>query len=259
MNILDEYITSQPSKQNVIDLFQGEWSSRFPSQMSVTATPGTAALFEDDRIHWAESQLGSFENLRFLELGPLEGGHSYMLEAASAKQIVAIEANKRAFVKCLCVKELLGMNRVKFLLGDFVPYLENNELQFDVAIASGVLYHMSDPVKLLALISKAARKVFLWTHYYDHHLLRARGELAHKFSSPKSHEFEGFTYEGATQSYKQALEWSGFCGGGETTSRWLTRESILGALQHFGYREISIGFDQPDHVNGPSFAVCAQK
>jgi len=259
MNILDEYITSEPSKQNVIDLFQGEWSSRFPAQLAVNAKPGNAALFEDDRIHWAENQLGPFENLRILELGPLEGAHSCMLQAKSAKQILAIEANKRAFVKCLCVKELLGLDRVNFLLGDFMPYLENNTVNFDVAIASGVLYHMSDPVKLLALISKAADRVFLWTHYYDNDVLGARKELAHKFSAPGTYEFEGFEYEGVIQSYKNALDWSGFCGGGGSTSKWLTRESIIRALRHFGYREISIGFEQPDHVNGPSFALCAKK
>jgi len=259
MNILDEYVTSRPSGQNVVDLFQGEWSSRLPGQLNVTASPSSAALFEDARIHWAEAELGPFANLRVLELGPLEGGHSFMLQEKSASRIVAIEANKRAFMKCLCVKELLGLDRVKFLLGDFVPYLENNTEPFDLVIASGVLYHMSDPVKLLQLIANTADRVFLWSHYYDPDILQGHAELAHKFAPGTTLDHEGFRYEAAVQSYKSALKWAGFCGGRESTSRWLTRDSILRALRHFGYQKISIGFDQPDHVNGPAFAVCARK
>lgn len=43
-----------------------------------------------------------------------------MLEQAGAAEVVAVEANTRSFLKCLCIKEVLGMRAVRFLLGDGV-------------------------------------------------------------------------------------------------------------------------------------------
>ena len=58
-----------------------------------------------------------------LELGPLEAGHSYILDRAGALEVLAIEANRRAFLKCLVVKEMIGLPSVRFVLGDFNEFL----------------------------------------------------------------------------------------------------------------------------------------
>ena len=55
------------------------------------------------------------------------------------------------------------------------------------------------------------------------------------------------------------LDWVGFCGGASPTAVWLTRNSIIEALKYVGFNEISIDFDLPDHPNGPSFAIAAQR
>jgi len=78
-------------------------------------------------------------------------------------------------------------------------------------------------------------------------------------SGVSSFEYDGVTYEYLTQSYKRALYWEGFCGGSHAVSKWLTRESIIKALEQFGFNDIKIGFDKLDHHNGPSFAICAKK
>ena len=71
---------------------------------------GQVPLFNDDRISWFAEQINSnFEEFSVLELGPLEGGHSYMFEQLGAKEITAIEANSRAFLKCLIIEELLNL------------------------------------------------------------------------------------------------------------------------------------------------------
>jgi SAM-dependent methyltransferase len=77
-----------------------------------------------------------------LELGPLEGGHSFMFERLGAREVIAIEANPRAYLKCLIIKELLDLRRVRFLCGDFLEYLRADGTDFDLVFASGVLYHM---------------------------------------------------------------------------------------------------------------------
>lgn len=257
--ILDEYIIKEPSDQNVIDIFNGEWSSKLPSNTKLVNSPASAALFEDARIDWAQQQLGGFCDKTILELGPLEGGHSYMLQQKGAKSIVAIEANTRAFLKCLCIKEIFNLDKVSYKLGDFMTYLKNDPAMFDIVIASGVLYHMENPIELLNLISNKTTKIFLWTHYYDSGVIKNNPDLAHKFSSIEELVFQSEKYEYSIQSYKEALGWAGLCGGPMPTSIWLTKESILKALHNFGFVDIAINFDHPDHPNGPSFGICASK
>jgi hypothetical protein len=259
MNILDQYVVRLPSAQNVVDLFEGEWSSQMPDSSGLHSKPGTAALFADGRISWAGKVFGGFADKEILELGPLEGGHSFMLQDAGARSITSIEANSRAFLKCLCIKELFGLNRVSFKLGDFVSYLEQDKRKFDIAIASGVLYHMADPVRVLDLIAGAADKVFIWTHYFDKDLLGRSESSAARFGEIETATYQGFEYRFASHAYKQALDWSGFCGGPQTTSKWLTRESIIGFLGKAGFTDIRADVEEPDHPNGPAFAICAQR
>lgn len=258
MEILDAYVLTEPSSQNVLDIFKGQWSSRLPDHLGLVTEPGTARLFEHGLVEWAEQTLGNFSDWKILELGPLEGGHSYMLQSKNAKKVISVEANTRAFLKCLCIKEILKLDRVEFKLGDFMSFLENNKSRYDMVFASGVLYHMEEPIRLLKLISRATDKLLMWTHYYDPECLLNREELSHKFSPVRSFEYEGVSYEYSTQSYKEALDWSGFCGGSKPVSKWLTRESILKALRQFGFNDIQIDFEHPDHPNGPALAICAQ-
>ncbi len=257
--ILDAYVMTEPSRQNVLDIFQGEWSSQLPENTGLVAQPGVAKLFEDHRVDWAEQTLGSFSGWKILELGPLEGGHSYMFQNKNANKIISIEANTRAFLKCLCMQNILNLDRVEFKLGDFISFLEKDNSQYDMIFASGVLYHMEDPIKLLQLISKLSSRIFIWTHYYDQEIITNREELNYKFGPVSTFEHDGVSYEHVTQSYKKALDWSGFCGGSQPDSTWLTRDSILKALEQFGFTDIHISFEDLDHPNGPAFAVCAQK
>jgi Protein of unknown function (DUF1698) len=259
MNILDQYVVRLPSAQNVIDLFDGEWSSKMPERSGLHAKPGTAGLFADARIEWAKTVFGGVVDQDILELGPLEAAHSWMLQEAGAKSVTAIEANTRAFLKCLCVKELFELNRVNFQLGDFVAYLDQIQRKFDMVVACGVLYHMADPIRLLDLISKASDKVFIWTHYFDENVITNNSAIAYKFSKMETASYRGFDYRFSLQSYKEALDWIGFCGGPERTSKWLAKDSIIGFLKKAGFDDIQIGFDHSTHQNGPAFAICAQR
>ena len=258
MNILDAYIKSVPSDQNILDLFDNEWSSFIPGEGRV-ARPGNARLFEDGRITWMNEALGDLAGLDILELGPLEGGHSTMLEQAGAKSVVAVEANTRAFLKCLCVKELFRLQRTRFLLGDFVEYLERSTEHFDLVLASGVLYHMMDPARLLALMAKVSDRLMVWTHYYDDALIKSNPGLARKFGRPRTELRDGVELLMADQSYLDSLKWKGFCGGSSTGSVWLGRDSILDYLRSLGFEKIDIAFETPTHPNGPAFAVCARR
>ncbi len=256
-DILDNYVTTFPTPQNALDIFKGHWSSRLPGTWSSLAA-GTIPLFEDQRVTWAIESLGGVEGKTVLELGPLEGGHSYMLENAGAKFVIAIEGNTEAFLRCLVVKEILGLMRVRFLCGDFRKYIAEGQDQFDVVFASGVLYHMTDPVQLLIDISRRTQRLFLWTHYFDATVVAESPEASRRLGPAQHLQIDGFQYEASTYSYQNALQWGGFCGGSARTATWLTKESILRALRHVGFNEISIEFDQPKHPHGPCFAIVAR-
>jgi hypothetical protein len=257
MSILDQYVTVKPSAQAALDIFRGEWSSMLPPEAGLEA--GQAALFEDQRIIWAERLLGGFGGYKVLELGPLEGGHTYMLEKRGAESILAIEANTRAFLKCLVVKEVLRLTRSRFLLGDFVAYLRDNEERYDLCLASGVLYHMQNPVELIHLISKTSDRILLWTHYYEREFIASNPSLSKKFPESVRSQYRGFTHTLQKYTYQDALNWTGFCGGSAPYSFWMTKAELLECLRYFGFHNLRIEFDTLDHPNGPAFCVLGTK
>jgi hypothetical protein len=218
---------------------------------------GNLALFEDPRIAWALSELGSIRAHAILELGPLEGAHSYMLERAGAASVVSIEANPEAYLKCLVVKETVGLQKTRFVCGDFVEYLRNSPPHFDTAFASGVLYHMSDPVELIALLSKVTPRLYFWTHYYDAKIICADRNLASMFTGQRQSEYDGFEHRLFRYEYWGSFGAPRFCGGSRRHAHWMTRQDILGALTHFGFNDIRTSFEAPDHPDGPAFAVLA--
>jgi hypothetical protein len=259
-SILDEYVKAAPNDQNALDIFVGEWSSKMPAKRHELRA-GQIPLFEDERIVWAEKQIGGFRDCKILELGPLEAGHTYMLETMGAKSILSIEANTHAYLKCLIAKEVLQLKCTRFLLGDFVSYLKTAEESFDICLASGVLYHTTNPAELIYLISRISKKVIIWTHYYDQEIIRRSPNLLHRFlkSQPVMQEYRGFKHTLHKYLYKDALVWTGFCGGGNPYSHWMSKDDILSCLNKFGFDDLRIGLENPAHPNGPSFCVVGQR
>jgi hypothetical protein len=241
-----DYETEGPSPQTAVDVFKGLWVSRLPGGLEAGEVP----LFEDDRISWLVEQV-PIAGTSVLELGPLEGGHSYMLERAAARRVVAVEANRSAYLRCLVVKEVFGMHRVDFLCGDLVKYLAETRERFDLCVASGVLYHMTEPLEMLELTSRVCDRLFLWTHYYDAKLLKQNERAAGHFPDGKGPLYR---YE-----YADALEVTSFCGGTRPHSFWLDRQTLIGTLRELGFDQLEFAFEEPTHINGPALAVLATK
>jgi hypothetical protein len=253
-NIDSYFVESVPTKQNIVDVFRGEWSSRFPLSSGLQSSPGHATLFEDARIHWLIEFFGGVKGKSVIELGPLEGAHSYMLHEAGVDKLVAIEKNSRAFLKCLCVKELFQLTRCEFLLGDCLEFLRGPR-KFDIAIASGILYHLTNPETLLALLCEKSSGFFLWTHFYDEEVISNRTDR-----SLFSERYQvGNELTGSKRLYPDAaLGWNGFSGGSDSYAVWLDRGSIVRFIETRGFK-VTQQFVQLEHQNGPAFALCAIK
>jgi len=257
----DTLCSVMPGPQTAVDLFAGQWISEWPSPYE-NLTGGTVALFEDDKITWGIDQFGGVKNMRVLELGPLEGGHTFMLDRLGVSEVTAIEANKQAFLRCLVAKEILSIPSARFLCGDFMAYLNDavdRGAHWDLCLASGVLYHQQEPVTLLELATQVSDRIYLWTQFYDANIIERRPDLAAKFSLPVETTAAGFQHSLYRYDYGHSVLGSlRFLGGLKSWATWMTRADILGAIQHFGFEPIGV-VDDTGHPNGPALYLTAER
>jgi hypothetical protein len=255
--VLDEYVVGMPSAQNAIDALPG-WNHAIPDHVGAIAGPG--AFYNDPRILWALEQFGSIEGCKILELGPLEASHTYILERNHPAFIHAIEANKLSFLRCLVVKELLDLKRAKFFLGDFIEWLEHTTERYDLIIASGVLYHMESPVRLLELLAARCDAFYLWTHYASDEAMPPGDPRGSAFiGSVEIQKCHDIQVRLRKRSYHGAWRSKSFCGGMHDLHRWMEKEDILKIIRVLGFRDVRIAHDEPAHPNGPSFSVFARR
>lgn len=248
------YEKRSPSNQNAIDIFDGMWSSKFPNA-TLLESKAKAKAFEDRRIKWAIEQFSNLKGKCGLELGPLEAGHSFMLQNAGIKSLLSIESNSNSYLKCLIAKEIFHLNQVNFLFGDFVKFLQECDEYFDFIIASGVLYHLKEPVHFIESMLSKSNHFYVWTHYYAKGL---KTRFPDKFAGKTEIKYRNKVYRASKYLYNESLDWDGFCGGPNNFSYWLEKDLILDIFKWHGF-EINIQFDDTEHVHGPCISFTAIK
>ena len=249
-----KFETRAPDVANAIDIFAGHWAVDL-STINPAWRGGPISLAGDDRVALAARALGHagrLDGMRVLELGPLEAIHTYQLGELGARQTVSIETNIEAYLKCLVMKEALGIKAAQFLLGDFTRYLAQTDERFDLVFCSGVLYHMQDPLALIRDMARVSNRCFIWTHYYDPQNCPA---------GPR--ERVAATRDGFAASYFR-LDYPDrdrptFWGGNRPSSSWMARSDILKALTHFGFDRVEILTEEPQHPYGACFSVAAER
>jgi hypothetical protein len=251
------FVSGVPSSQTAVDAVPETWASKLPPPLQEVRA-GDASLFADPRIQWAFECLGGVKGGSVLDLGPLEGGSSFMAQRAGASRVVGVEANTMAYFKCLVAKELLRLDRCSFLCGEALAYLGAAEESFDLCIASGLLYHMVEPMQLLELISARARRLYIWTHVWAEEV-RDNAPVAARLGPAEERAHGNFHYHVHRYSYERDKRFRAFWGGTAPYSNWLPREDLMRALEHFGWRNMQLAFDETHHVNGPSLALVAER
>lgn len=260
-NALNLMSKTYPSAQNAVDIFKDAWFSRLPDVDGVSLKTGHMGMFNDKNIRWANEQVGGFKGMNILELGPLEGGHSYLLSQLGADHVLAVEANIRLFLKCLIAKELYKLDRCNFMLGDFRRFMAETSQTFDFCLASGVLYHMESPPELLSLVAKVSNRAMFWTQYYDHAIIKSRMSYLKRlrFRSAEQATYNGFTYTRHERRYGVRLRSLQFIGGTAAYSCWMELEDIIAGLKHFGFQRVEINFHDKEHINGPAVCLACSK
>jgi uncharacterized protein DUF1698 len=251
----EKYVAEPPRAENLVELFAGQWVSALPGYPS-----GDVPLFSDPRAAWAIEMAGGVAGKRVLELGPLEGGHTYMLHNAGAARVTSVEANTLCYLKCLVVQRLFGMDRVAFELGNFIPWLQSTQESFDLVVAAGVLYHTVDPVPVLEDLCRLSDNVFLWTHFVDR---EAMPETDPRYTAGitgiEHARHRGLDYRLYRRRYLvEASTDPKFCGGVHKAPAWVDRETIMSIFEMNGF-DVEIGQDHPDHPNGPSASFFARR
>lgn len=253
--LLEQYADSAPSAQNAIDAVPG-WTHALP----VTGSDGAAPAYDDPRITWCLAQFGSIAGHRILELGPLEGLHTYQLDLHHPATIHAIEANRLSFLRCLITKELLGLKHAKFLHGNFMPWLEQTKEKYDLTIASGVLYHMRDPIRFLELVAQSSPALYLWTHYFSDTAMPGGDHRRGAFSGTiEQIDYQGVKVSLHHRGYQGAWKNDTFCGGMYDRHYWMERQDILNVLGKLGFDDIRIAHDDPGHQFGSALSIFARR
>lgn len=238
-----------PTNENSLTIFNGDWVTSIPGQ---EATTGGTPLCADGRLQWLLKHK-PVRGLSVLELGPLEGAHTYMLEKIGGATVTAIEANSKSFLKTLVLKNYFNL-KAKILYGDFVKYLsEPLKEHYDMCVAVGVLYHMSDPINFLTNIGKNFKRLFMWTHYFDAKRIQPSEIFDETRYSTTLGKREIFYHK-----HHYFIKRPEFLGGIDPYSYWMERESLLGYLLDLGFRNIDIVYENT-HPNFPDICFYAEK
>lgn len=244
-----------PHRQNDADIFAGQWASDLSDiAPEISSSGGVPHFGADGRPGEAMAALGlnkSPGDMRVLELGPLEGGHTYQLEKMGVGDIVAVEANVQAFLKCLIVKNIAELKNSRFLLGDFVEYLKHDSGRFDLIFCCGVLYHMEDPLRLIALMAERTDRIYVWTHYHS-------DAVRQRVVRPLEVERDGQRYIYHQLEYSDAGT-DRFWGGNKAVASFLSRDDVFRAFRQYGFGEHVLHSEELHHPNGPCLSVSFQR
>jgi SAM-dependent methyltransferase len=238
------FVDDLPADANAFRLRAGSWKFKFDEMSSTEIDEFLRTV--DGRPRLCSEIFPNFKQFKIIEFGPSDGYNTAQLELCGARSVLAIEGNADAFLRCLILKNALGLN-AKFLLGDFNKYIANPDLNFDLAYASGVIYHLPDPINFILNCARFAKNIFIWSLYYDQAAVEQDPYEIRRFVAHEPRSFSGVDFVYHRRAVDPAmLDKPTYQGGIEELASWLTLADLRVALQLAGY---TIVREIPDHVN----------
>ena len=173
-----------------------------------------------------------------LELGALEGAHTFMLaQHPRVQRVLAIEGRAANIRKAEFLKQVFDVRNVEFAQAN----LETDPLNvgtFDAIFCSGLLYHLPEPWKLIERLPAIAPKLFLWTMYCED---ANAGELVDRYRGRR-------LLEGGADEPLSGLS---------SYSLWITLGSLIESLTRSGYTRVEIIKNDLTHPAGYAITLGA--
>jgi SAM-dependent methyltransferase len=213
---------------------RGPWITHFV--IDGVASGGDYQVINDRRV---QQFFERFPNGRtILELGSLEGGHTFVLaRQPGVERILAIEARAANIEKAKFVGSLLGVSNVEFRQANLEQLQLASMGYFDAIFCCGLLYHLPEPWKLISQLPLVAPSLFVWTVYAN------ENEATVEIDGLRGREY----VEGGLNEPLSGLS---------PKSIWLTLPSLLELLKRSGYRNIEV-LEKQQNPNGPAVSVAA--
>jgi SAM-dependent methyltransferase len=173
-----------------------------------------------------------FERLRVLDLACLEGLYGAEF-AAHGATVVGVEIRAANIEKACFVKRVLGLDSYELIQDDVRSATPARFGEFDVAICSGILYHLeaADAAALLRNLRAMTRRLLM----VDTRIAR-KPEVRVTLDSK---EYWGCVYRehkaGTTAQQREHALWSP---ADNETSFWFTRESLVNLLRDTRYTSV---------------------
>jgi hypothetical protein len=250
------FITDFPTDANSFNLQSGSWKYDYDK---LSHADIMANIHSDGRPKYCADTFPGFRDFRIIEVGPSDGYNTAGLELHGAKDIISIEGNAGAFLRCLIMKNVFQL-KAKFLLGDFIQYLDDPKTAADLIYASGVLYHLTDPVEFIRRCSEISPNLFLWTFYHDPKVINDH-EYERMWFAPSENYVKvsnghSFTYH--RRYYEMSIvESEKYAGGLKRFANWLSYDDLFTAIEMAGYRVDKVIEDEYSGI--PALNILAHK
>jgi SAM-dependent methyltransferase len=227
--------------------FLGPWEHniKLPNGVYTTEWDGCYPTHHEIMRVLTRELRGQYEGVRVLDLGCLEGYFSAECAAQGAR-VVGIDGKLLNVKKCEFVKSALGLDNLSFLQDDVMNVTGATYGTFDVVLALGLLYHLSDPFTFLANMTGVCSGVLI----LDTHIsLKDQPETIKKGWRPELSDLRDFTFRGHTYSGRVYREFdtdtpaiekdlSSTASLANETSVWLTESSLIALLHHLGFEQV---------------------
>jgi len=224
---------------NAVNLV-AEFAERGPwiTQFVIDGVPsgGDYQVVNDRRV---QQFLERFPNVRtILELGSLEGGHTFMLARhPGVERVLAIEGRLANIDRAKFIGSLLGVSNVQFKQANIEELQLPSLGRFDAIFCCGLLYHLPEPWKLISQTPLLAPSIFVWTVYAN------ENEANIQIDDLRGREY----IEGGVNEPLSGLS---------PKSIWLTLPSLLELLKRSGYGNIEV-IEKQQNPNGPAVSLVA--
>jgi methyltransferase family protein len=206
----------------------GPWVTKF--NLAGADYGGWFDALNDVRIGWFVEY---FKNARtVLELGSLEGGHTFALSRhPQVERVLALEARADNIARARFVQSLLGITKAEFVKSNLEETRIAKYGGFDAILCSGLLYHLPKPWHLLEQFPEVSPNLFLSTHY-----------VADDQANVTVNGLRGVRWdEGKVLGPLSGLSRKSF---------WPTLGSLIKLLTNNGYKSVHIFENNLHHPNG---------